>query len=162
MPLVHRRALIPSLLLGAVVLAGCATTTETVVTDLSSAGGVHDPYIGMHKDKIMELWGKPTAMQPDGKGGTILVYDRRKVLEWREMNARDRATDPDDSQRWVHHSGEKSTTVLSQEWAKFSISAEGFVYQTWFHPDLWKDGVPEPPPKEKTKKQTEKQAGPPD
>lgn len=130
--------------------AGCAT--QTVVSGLSGSTTFQDPYIGMHKDKILELWGKPTAMQEDGKGGSLLVYDRRKVLEWEELTAKNRAVDSAEPRPFFPPRGEKRATVLTEEGLKFWIDAQGFVVRTWYHPDLWKDGIPSPPPKPESKK----------
>jgi hypothetical protein len=74
------------ILLFALNSAGCAPK----VTDYEKASTINrimDSWIGHYQSELIAFWGPPTRTEPDGKGGTILIYESLKGT-W--GNARDK------------------------------------------------------------------------
>jgi hypothetical protein len=72
--------LVPSfILLLALNSPGCAPTPK--VTDFEKASTINrimDSWVGHYQSELMASWGPPTKIEPDEKGGTILIYESLK------------------------------------------------------------------------------------
>ncbi len=70
--------LIPAfILLFALDSFGCAPK----VTDHEKASAINrimDSWVGHYQSELIASWGPPTKTEPDGKGGTILIYESLK------------------------------------------------------------------------------------
>jgi len=132
-------------------IAGCARQWEVVKTiQPSSSGTVANPYIGMAREQIEEMWGHPAYTEADEKGNTVLVYLRSKVQTIDRPKTPEGAR-PRSELGELPEPGvpERTTVVDSKPRAKFYLDKDGTVFKTWFDAKLWKEGIPKPakPPK---------------
>jgi len=139
------------LLLG--LCAGCASSQKPAaekervfLTDTSQF-----TWTGHTVDEVLRVFGRPSNRGPDGTGATVLTYDEIQAIGDNPTAPGTHATatnDPDDR----GYNGTPPATapedrlVKTKTQAQFWIDGEGKVTRFWFSPDMYKKGVPSPPP----------------
>jgi hypothetical protein len=77
--MVNKHAL--ALLIG-IVFAGCSPSRyeDSRATCRQAETGAMNSWMGMHKADLIQQNGAPARNMPDGKGGEVLIYERRVVF----------------------------------------------------------------------------------
>jgi hypothetical protein len=120
-------------------LASCATRETTVVT-LRSESFATNPWKGRSVDDVISAWGRPAQRDPDGQGGTILLYDKTQTTY------KESSVDP---------AGPDRETPVKKILAKFWIGPDDLVYRTWFANEIYRQGRDAPPARPPTEDEAE-------
>ncbi|MGH9389263.1 MAG: hypothetical protein ACRD1Z_06575 [Vicinamibacteria bacterium] len=130
-------------------LAGCAREWRVVKTLGPSPSGAN-PYIGMTREKIEEMWGHPDSTDTDDMGNTVLVYLRSRTLTT-ERPKLPEGSGPRSDLGELPEPGvpERTTVIDTKPKAKFYLDKDGTVTKTWFDAKLWKEGMPKPADRQK-------------
>ena len=132
-------------------LVSCAREWRVVKTiDPSPSGTGANPYIGLTREKIEEMWGHPDSTETDDKGNTVLVYLRSKTLTFERPKVPE-GSRPQSELGELPEPGvpERTTVIDMKPKAKFYLDKDGTVTKTWFDAKLWKEGIPKPADKPK-------------
>ena len=137
----------PALALAALLVA--AACSRQVVRERVPFTATDDfTWTGKTRSQVLEVFGRPSSTTADGEGGSILMYAEIDRLDEPPPQPGQHVTSDGVSVHADHVDDTTSAdrTVVTKDKAKFWIGADDKVYRFWFSPQLYKKGVPMPPP----------------
>jgi hypothetical protein len=57
------------------MIGGCTTAKQMAEKNKATM----DSWLGHHKSELIQSWGPPSRYEDDGKGGQILIYERKQI-----------------------------------------------------------------------------------
>ena len=133
--------------------AGCATYEKppaererVYLTDATKF-----TWTGHTVDEVIQVFGRPSNRGPDGTGATVLTYDEIQAIGDTPTQPGSHVTATNDPADRGYDGTPSATppedrTVKTKTQAQFWIDGEGKVTRFWFSPEMYRKGVPSPPP----------------
>lgn len=108
-------------------------------------------WTGHTVDEVIRVFGRPSERKPDGTGATVLSYDEIQAIGDQPTQSGVHGTATNDPADRGYDGTPSATppadrTVKTKTQAQFWIDGEGKVTRFWFSPEMYRKGVPSPPP----------------
>lgn len=134
------RAPVSIALVAPLLLTACAArTVETYRAPATRS------WVGQPAELVERVWGTRSSQEPDGEGGTILIYlaEGKTVKVSASGTPTPEAVSPRPSDRSFEPGGApvdplRQAYVPGDERARFWVDAGGTVYRIWFSGRVWK------------------------